>query len=544
MRSLKLHTKTTLLASAIVVFVLAAMLWFVSVRVAEFVRQEQRELAELQATTLAEHLSNNPQARDADTLTRTAQLVREGRPRIATVRIWERDGGVFREVTAAHGSLPATEIPEETRTALRSGAATRSIAPHDTKQNEQGLSGDAQASGEDGSLYRVFAPVMTDGRVSGAVEIVERLDDVPTVAMRYRRTAVWLAVGGVALIGLTFLLLFRFFVDRPVARLLNAMRRAEAGDFEAALTGGEAEVHDELGRLAAGYNRMIGRVREMTKERERQQAILEERVREATRELAERNIELEAANDNLEAASQELWQTTRRLTQLERLAAAEQTAAQFAHEVGTPLNLISGHIQLLQMKCADDERAASRLDLVGEQIERISGIVRRMLDRTRPEAVTHTALDLASLLRRTCDALLPTIEAQGVRLIDEIGELPPINGDADRLQQVVINLTNNALDAMPEGGELRISAKAASSSSVIVEFADTGVGMMPEAQARIFDPLYTTKERGRGTGLGLVVVRQVMREHGGEVEVASEAGKGAEFRLSFPVGEERINGAK
>ncbi|MEJ7708382.1 MAG: ATP-binding protein [Pyrinomonadaceae bacterium] len=348
-----------------------------------------------------------------------------------------------------------------------------------------------------------------------------------------------------ALIGLAFLLLFRFFVDRPVTRLLDAMRRAEAGDFEAAATGGgAANPHDELGRLAAGYNRMIGRVREMTEERERQHAILKERVRDATRELSERNDELEAANDNLEAASQELWQTARRLTQLERLAAAEQTAAQFAHEVGTPLNLISGHIQLLQMKCTDDEqRAAARLDLVSEQIERISGIVHRMLDRTRPEAVAHTTLDLASLLRRTCDALLPTIEAHRVCLIDEVGVLPPINGDADRLQQVVINLTNNALDAMPEGGIFRISAKAAP-SSVIVEFADTGTGMTPEVRARIFDPLYTTKERGRGTGLGLVVVRQVMREHGGEVEVASETGKGTEFRLLFPIAEESINHAK
>lgn len=539
MRSLKLHTKTTLLASAIVVLVLAAMLWFVSVRVAEFVRQEQRELAELQATTLAEHLSDNPQVRDADTLTRTAQLVREGRPRIATVRIWERKGGVFRETAAAPDSLTVTEIPEETRIALRSGAATRSIFPDAKREG----AGEVLVSGDEGSLYRVFAPVTTDGRISGAVEIVERLDDAPTVAVRYRRTAVWLAIIGVALIGLTFLLLFRFFVDRPVARLLDAMRRAEAGDFEAALTcGGAGNAHDELDRLAAGYNRMIGRVREMTEERERQQAILEERVRDATRELAERNLELEAANHNLEAASQELWQTARRLTQLERLAAAEQTAAQFAHEVGTPLNLISGHIQLLQMKCTDDERAASRLDLVSEQIERISGIVHQMLDRTRPEAVAHKTLDLANLLRRTCDALLPMIEAHGVRLVDVVGELPPINGDADRLQQVVINLTNNALDAMPEGGIFHISAKAAP-SSVIVVFADTGVGMTPEVQARIFDPLYTTKERGRGTGLGLVVVRQVMREHGGEVEVASEAGHGAEFRLSFPADEESKNHA-
>ena len=509
------------------------MLWFVSIKVAEFVRQEQRQLAELQATTLAEHLNSTPQIRDVESLTRTAQLVREGHPRIATVRIWERSGSVFRDLASAPGSLPVTEIPEQTRIALRSGSETRNISPDvapDGAPSQMGV--------ETGSLYRVFAPFMTDGRISGAVEIVERLDDAPTVAVRYRRTAVWLAVGSVVLIGLSLLLLFRFLVDRPVARLLGAMHHAEAGDFEAALTSGRgADSHDELGRLAAGYNRMIGSVRQMTKERERQQAVLEERVKDATRELSQRNDDLEAANANLESASQELWQTTRRLTQLERLAAAEQTAAQFAHEVGTPLNLISGHIQLLQRQHTDDERTGTRLKLVGEQIERISGIVHQMLDRTRPEVATHSTLDLSSLLRRNCDALLPTIEAHGVRLITDVAQRLPISGDADRLQQVVINLTNNALDAMPEGGILRVTA-GATPSSVVVEFADTGSGMAPEVQAHIFDLLYTTKERGRGTGLGLVVVRQVMREHGGEVEVTSEAGKGTEFRLSFPVVEE------
>jgi signal transduction histidine kinase len=168
-----------------------------------------------------------------------------------------------------------------------------------------------------------------------------------------------------------------------------------------------------------------------------------------------------------------------------------------------------------------------------------------MLDRTRAETVEFTPLDLNGLLRRIFDATEPTLDASGVRLTASLAEdLPAVAGDADRLQQVFINLFNNALDAMRAGGELRVTTSfepsddddntASPGGSVHVDFNDTGTGMSEEVRAHIFDPLYTTKERGRGTGLGLVVVRQVVAEHGGRIEVESEPGRGARFRLTFP----------
>jgi signal transduction histidine kinase len=164
-----------------------------------------------------------------------------------------------------------------------------------------------------------------------------------------------------------------------------------------------------------------------------------------------------------------------------------------------------------------------------------------MLDRTRPESTEQIALDLNALLRRIFDATLPTLDARGVRLDARLAPvLPAVRGDADRLQQVFINLVNNAIDAMPGGGELRVSTSVKSdddnggAARVVVEFADTGTGMTAEVRARIFDPLYTTKERGRGTGLGLVVVSQAVADHGGGIEVESSPGGGSRFRLSFP----------
>jgi signal transduction histidine kinase len=519
MHPLKLHTKTTLLACAVTLAVLGVVLALVSMRVAEHVREEQKALAELQAVSLAEHISELPDPRDSQVLVRSATLVHGVRPDAVTVRVWTRVGGVFVPVVALPDSAPVEDIPEDIKEALRSGLATKSVS--------------AQPDGANDSLYRVFAPVTEQGRVSGAVEVIEKLDDAPAIAFRYGRGAIWMALVAVALITLGVYLLFRHLVYRPIENLLGAMKRAKAGDLKA-----QAPIlaEDELGALSREYNDLTARLLEMTEEREAQQQLLQERVHEATAELAERNTQLEETN-------LELWQTTRRLTALERLAAAGQTAAQFAHEVGTPLNLISGHVQLLHLSLRDDPQSAeARLKTITAQIERIERIVRQMLDRTRPETPALVLIDLNSLLRRMFDATAPALEARGVHLVTSLdAHLPLINGDADRLQQAFINLFNNALDAMSEGGQLHVRTFSESPKMndgihySTIEFADTGCGMTPEVQAKIFDPLYTTKERGRGTGLGLVVVSQVMSEHGGRVEVESEQGCGARFRLRFPV---------
>jgi signal transduction histidine kinase len=536
MRPLKLHTKTTVLASAITVAVLATALALVNPWVATIVNEEQRARAELQAINLAEQISHMETPRDPQRMASAANLVRGSRMSIVSVRIWERVGGKYQETAAAAGSQPAEDLPDETIAGLRSGLASKVISP--------------RPSGVNASLYRVFTPITEAGRISGAVELVERLDDAPLIAVRFERTAVSMALAAVILITLATYLLFRQLVYRPIERLLRAMSRAEAGDL---LASAPPRAPDELGLLSRGFNRMIERIRHMTEEREAQRRVLQERVSEATSELEQRNEQLEEAN-------RELWQTTRRLTELERLAAAGQTAAQLAHEVGTPLNLISGHVQLLRAQLGGDARAASRLDTITGQIERIERTVRGMLDRTRSIAPALAPLDLNALLLRIFDATAPALDERGVHLETTLAPaLPHISGDADRLQQVFINLITNSLDAMPDGGRLHvrtgIEADKNSSDSnsrnnlaeaeprnVFVEFGDTGFGMTDELRARIFEPFYTTKEIGHGTGLGLVVVRQVVREHGGEIRVESQAGRGTRFHLTLPAIEENVEG--
>jgi two-component system NtrC family sensor kinase len=524
MSPLKLHTKTTLLVTAVTLAVLGTVLALVSIRVAEHISDEQKALAELQAVSLAEHISQLPEPRDTQALARAATLVHGVRPDALSVRVWERVGGVFVAVVASSDSSPIDDIPEDAKEALRGGLATRSISARPTGTND--------------SLYRVFAPITANGRLSGAVEVIEKLDDAQAIAFRYGRGALWIALAAVALITLGVYLLFRHLVYRPVGHLLGAMTRAKAGDLKA-----QAPIlaEDELGALSREYNDLTARLFEMTEEREAQQRHLRERVTEATAELAERNTQLEETN-------LELWQTARRLTALERLAAAGQTAAQFAHEVGTPLNLISGHVQLLRLSLRQDPQAAeTRLETITAQIERIERIVRGMLDRTRPETPALVSLDLNALLRKMFDATAPALESRGVLLVSSLDpQLPAIHGDADRLQQAFINLFNNALDAMTQGGELRVRTFIESRKTkggadyASVEFLDTGCGMTPEVQAKIFDPLYTTKARGRGTGLGLVVVSQVVADHSGSIEVESAPGRGALFVLRFPVVQDEV----
>ncbi len=518
---MKLHVKTTLITSTITIAVLIAALATNSARLINLAHEDQKDLAELEAVNLADHLEQLQTTQSDADLLLDAKLVGGGRPNLIGMRIWKGSGEELRPQIATSGCPPAQAIPATALALLTVGK----IADAETEEY----------SGPKDTHYHVYAPIKKNNAIIGAVEVVERLDDWPSIALSYARNAMWLALAAVLLITLSTYALFRNLVYRPIESLLAVIARARKGELNAQAP---PRPMDEVGLLSQEFNSLLGQINEMTLERERQQDVLRERVQDATAQLQQRNEQLEATN-------LELWRTSRRLMQLERLAAAEQTAAKFAHEVGTPLNLISCHIQLLRDELYQNPQSAeTRTEIIGEQIDRIERIVRQMMDNTRGEAALLAPLNLNALLERIVNAIAPLLEERGVLLTTSFARnLPPISGDADRLQQTFINLVNNALDAMPEGGQLHLTTKqvttkldsAAGGQSIWVEVSDDGYGMNEETRARLFDPLYTTKEKGKGTGLGLVVVNQVMQEHGGQIVVESSVGKGARFRLSFPV---------
>jgi two-component system, NtrC family, sensor kinase len=363
------------------------------------------------------------------------------------------------------------------------GSAPATPIPEDTQNLlRRGPGPIAIPSTTNASLYRVFAITSENGRPSGAVEIVQRFDSIWPVALRYLKSVIWMFLVVIVLVVLGTYFLFRQL--------------------------------------------------QLTTKLETEKSFLRERVREAT-------IELEKRNQQLQETNLELWHTNRRMNELGRLAAAGQTAAHFAHEVGTPLNLISGHVQLLRSDLDRDPRdAEARIRTISAQIERIERIVRRMLDKTRFETEL-SPVDLNTVLRKLCDAMSPAFDKRNIQLVETFADkLPLMAGSSDRLQQLFLNLMNNSIDAMPDDGVIHVSTslegKPGKAQRIAVDFTDTGSGMTPEVMSHIFDPLYTTKGRGRGTGLGLVIVNQVVAELGGTVTVESELGKGTRFRLTFP----------
>src|SRR4029453_135669 len=279
MHKLKLHVKTTLLASAITIAMLIAALVVTSAGIANLERDDDEALAEIQAIDLARHISDMPAPRDVDTLTTAANLIKGSRPNILSVRIWERSGDDFVERVSAAGSLPPEPMVTDVRETLLRGLAFKGIESRPYAENQP--------------LYRVFSTTFEKGRPAGAVEIVERFDSIWSIAFRYVKSVVWMSVIAIILITLGTYFLFRQLVYQPIEKLLNAMSRAKGGDLNAQVP---TSSNDELGMLTQQFNSMLGQVREMTREREEQSVVLRERVHEATSELELRNQQLQETN--------------------------------------------------------------------------------------------------------------------------------------------------------------------------------------------------------------------------------------------------------
>lgn len=503
MKHLKLYTRTTLLASAILTAVLLVVAFFFITGARTIEQQEQEQRIELRAAQLANQIAANPFRKTLELHSQVITFGQEHEKQLRQIRIYNDKG---REVVSLLPDEPEKLLADDLALVQRGKSLARTRA----------------VGGE--LMIFAAAPIFNEGRFEGVVTLTAERAELSGLAQRL--ITLTLVLLTLALLSITALLYFLFsqVLYRPVETLLATMTEARTGQLAVS-----APVHanDEFGQLAVSFNHLLAQLRTMTAEREAYQRQLEVRVHEATTELAERNTQLEEANATL-------FEIQRELSKFERLAAAGQLAAQFAHEVGTPLNLISGHVQLLAAR-TNETRARERLDLISSQIARIERIVRNMLDATRRPQLQLEALDLNALLRRIFDISAPTLTTRQVELHMELAEmLPRIEADNEQLQQVFINLINNALDAMPKGGQLHFSTQALA-DGVLVSCRDTGEGIRAEIKSRIFDPLFTTKLRGRGSGLGLAVAQQIIREHGGTISVESEPGHGAAFQIHLPV---------
>jgi two-component system NtrC family sensor kinase len=229
------------------------------------------------------------------------------------------------------------------------------------------------------------------------------------------------------------------------------------------------------------------------------------------------------------------------MVQTEKLTSLGLLAAGVAHEVNTPLAVISNYIQMLAKQIPEGDPRQKTIERIVKQTFRASEIVNNLLNFSRTGAAEFVEVDLNSVLEETLTLVQHPFKTAQVNVIKNYTEqLPPVLGSMTRLQQVFLNLFMNARDAMPSGGMLEVRT-GAHNGSVAVEVTDTGSGIPAENLHRIFDPFFTTKATGRGTGLGLSVSYVIIKEHAGKVDVRSTPGKGTSFRLEFPVARKAVH---
>jgi signal transduction histidine kinase len=356
------------------------------------------------------------------------------------------------------------------------------------------------------------APASDEPKIAGILEI-SRPSNVISVTSDDLVRAAALVLLIVIVTTIVVGVLASRFVSRPIRKLLRGIDDVAKGDLSHVIL---SERDDEIGQIATRFNDMTFSLRESRGETQRQN---------------EAKLALE-----------------QRLGQTEKLATIGQLAAEIAHEVGTPLNVIAGRARSIQKKSKDPDAVEKNAEIVAEQTARITRIIQRLLDFTRRK-VGSTAtgqVNLNELLQTTIELLAGQFSSAKVKTrLDRAESLPKVAGDADRLQQVLINLLLNAVQAMPDGGTLSVQTKLvkrtrpglegnAEQNFVRFSIKDTGVGIPAEIKDKIFDPFYTTKEGQGGTGLGLAVVSGIVKEHDGWIDVEDSDGGGTIFRVHLP----------
>ena len=280
---------------------------------------------------------------------------------------------------------------------------------------------------------------------------------------------------------------------------------------------------------------------------------------EELREICRRQTELQDVNRNIENLVQlrtsQLDTAREQLYQAQKLESVGRLASGIAHDFNNLLGSILGYTSMLQDEFQGNERVSKQLGIIRRSTERGAELTQHILGFARKGQYLKKVFNPHATIVECCDVLGRTIEKTIVVTTDSAQDLWPIEGDPGQILQALMNLGVNARDAMPEGGELRFTARNLLADDMIcavhqqlkpgkyvqITVSDTGTGIAPELRSKVFDPFFTTKPAGKGTGLGLAMVYGIMANHGGVVELESEVGKGTSFLLHFPASDARVH---
>ncbi len=371
----------------------------------------------------------------------------------------------------------------------------------------------APASDRNDTVALFALPVPRRGNYAVAVTV--GLESLLQARTHELRVALGFAIPTIVLVTILVHFTVRRLIGQPLNAILGVMNETARGNLQARTT---MTRRDELGLIAEGLNEMLDRLEEFNRS-------LHDRIEEATRDLSLRNAQLAVSQS-------ELLTLRESLSRAERVAALGQVAANVAHQAGTPLNLVSGYVQMIRDDPETNDRTRSRLRTVDAQIQQVTRVLRTMLDHARQPS-TFELVALSDIIERVREVAQPRLARSHIRLeISVATHLPLVRADATQLEMAFLNLVTNALDAMPNGGALSVLARP-SAGGISVEVADTGPGIPADLVDRLFESWVTTKPAGQGTGLGLAIVRDVVRAHGGTVS-ASNQPTGALFVINFP----------
>jgi signal transduction histidine kinase len=373
------------------------------------------------------------------------------------------------------------------------------------------------ADSASGRILRYVQPFRWPGGRTGAIEVQQTLREMEREFRRAVRTTIISRLVVLLLFVFSIVILTRWNIARPIRALIAAARAVGRGDLGQRIV---LSRQDEIGELAAEFNRMAEN--------------------------------LQVANNELIRQAEERLRLEQEVQQAQKLAAVGRLAAEVAHEIGTPLNVISGRAEVLDRVVPRDHSERRHLDVILSQADRIKGIIRALLDYTRPRRPTLRPEPILPIVARVASLLMDRSQRRGVRIQIELPiGLPPVMADPDHLQQVFLNLVLNALDATDKGGTVRITSGAdptlpsdgragilrgkADAPTLAVHVIDTGKGLTAEALNRVFEPFFSTKTVGQGSGLGLGISEEIVRAHRGEIEMLSIPGRGTEVIVRIPL---------
>ena len=519
--SLSAKLITLLLASMVIVF---ALLGYLNVQL----QREHLEAATLASAgrvsdvikrTTAQYMLRN----DRQGLYKTIQTMAE-QPGMVRVRVFDQNGRVGystdqQEVNQMIGkaadacedckSLPLSQIDAADRFRIYRDSSgdriLRVITPIENQPSCENAACHAHPAGQEmlGVLDTSLSLAKAD----------TQLTESRNQTMAYTLTAMLV----VALLSWLFILRV---VDEPIKALARGTERLSCGELGVQI---EVESQDEVGRLARSFNGMSLQLQAANEQIVAWTRTLEERVEDKTREL-------KSAHEHV--------------LHVEKMASVGKMAAIVAHEINNPLAGILTYSKLLRkwmdrgvIEGEKHQEALQALDLIAGESRRCGEIVKNLLSFSREAPMNVQSTDLNSVVDRSVRLVQHQLEMNGIDLQSDLADdMPLVHCDPAQIEQVLLALVMNAIDAMPHGGTLSIRTNLnVTRDEMQLQVSDDGTGIKPEILPHIFEPFETTKEPGRGVGLGLAVSHNIIERHSGRIEVQSEVGKGTTFTVTLPL---------